>query len=173
VTAQKTVNARRGLRRALGLIGILAAIYGLAVLVARPHVPDPVTNPYTGKQGGSLSKSAGIEMRFRRGDEERAVEPQTILRAGDRLRITVKGEGPHYVEVRMRDGAAAPATIFPTAGAATTVVVSPGETLPVMPVLGPGAGKLVVTALFTDHPRPVGAPAEPDTQAITAVVSKE
>ena len=173
MTAQQTVKPRRGLRRALGLVGILAAIYGLAVLVARPHVPDPVTNPYAGQRGGSLSKSAGIEMRYRRGDEERAVEPQTILRAGDRLRIAVKGEGPHYVEVRMRDGAAAPATIFPTTGAATTVEVSPGETLPVMPVLGPGAGKLVVTALFSDHARPVGAPAEPDTQTITAVVIKE
>jgi hypothetical protein len=174
VTAQSTGRPRRGLRRALGLIGILAAVYGLAVLVARPHVPDPITNPYAGKSGGgSLSKSAGIEMRYRRGDEERAVEPQTILRAGDRLRLTVKGEGPHYVEVRMRDGAAAPATIFPAAGAATMVEVSPGETLPVMPVLGPGAGKLVVTALFSDHPRPVGAPAEPDTQAITAVIAKE
>jgi hypothetical protein len=173
VTAQKTVRPRRGLRRALGLVGILAAVYGLAVLVARPHVPDPVTNPYAGERGGSLSKSAGIEMRYRRGDEERAVEPQTVLRAGDRLRLTVKGDGPHYVEVRMRDGAAAPATIFPTAGATSTIEVSPGETLTAMPVLGPGAGKLVVTALFSDHPRPVGAPAEPDTQAITAVFTKE
>ena len=41
-----------------------------------------------------------------------------------------------------------------------------------MPVLGPGGGKLVVTALFSDHPRPVGAPAEPDTQAITAVITR-
>ena len=55
----------------------------------------------------------------------------------------------------MRDGATPPATIFPTAGAAATVEVSPGETLPVMPVLGPEGGKLVVTALFSDHPRPV------------------
>ena len=118
---ESTVKRRRGPRRALGLIGILAAVYGLAVLVARPHVPDPITNPYAGKRGASLSKSAGIEMRYRRGDEERAVEPQTVLRAGDRLRLTVKGEGPHYVEVRMRDGAVPPATIFPAAGATTTV----------------------------------------------------
>ena len=173
MTAESSGKRRRGPRRALGLIGILAAVYGLAVLVARPHVPDPVTNPYSGKRGASLSKSAGIEMRYRRGDEERAVEPQTILRAGDGLRLTVKGEGPHYVEVRIRDGAVPPATIFPAAGAATTVQVSPGERLPVMPVLGPAHGKLVVTALFSDHPRPVGAPAEPDTQAITAVISKE
>ena len=173
MTVESTVKRRRGPRRALGLIGILAAVYGLAVLVARPHVPDPVTNPYSGKRGASLAKSAGIEMRYRRGEEERAVEPQTILRAGDRLRLTVKGEGPHYVEVRMRDGAMPPATIFPAEGAATSVQVSPGETLPVMPVLGPARGKLVVTALFSDHPRPVGAPAEPDTQAITAVITKE
>ena len=173
MTAQSTVKRRRGPRRALGLIGILAAVYGLAVLVARPHVPDPVTNPYSGKRGASLSKSAGIEMRYRRGEEERAVEPQTVLRSGDRLRISVKGEGPHFLEVRMRDGTMPPATIFPPAGAATTVQVSPGETLPVMPVLGPARGKLVVTALFSDHPRPVGAPTEPDTQAITAVITKE
>ncbi len=173
MTAESKVQRRRGPRRALALVGILAAIYGLAVLVARPHVPDPVTNPYAGKRGGSLSKSAGIEMRYRRGEVEAAVEPQTILRAGDRLRLKVKGEGPHYLEVRMRDGAAPPVTIFPAAGAATTAQVSPGETLPVMPVLGPGHGKLVVTALFSDHARPVGAPAEPDTQAITAIIAKE
>ena len=170
---QDARRPRRGLRRALGLVGILAGTYGLAVLVARPHVPDPATNPYAGKRGGSLSKSAGIEMRYRRGDEQGVVLPQTILDAGDLLSFTVKGDGPRYLEVRMRDGAAAPATIFPPAGAATTTLVSPGQTLPVTHLLAPGGGKLVVTALFSDRPRPVGAPADPDTEAITAVVSKE
>jgi hypothetical protein len=166
-------RARRGWRRALALVGILAGAYGLAVLVARPHVPDPATNPYTGKRGGSLSKSAGIELRFRRGDELRAVEPQTVLRAGDGLELKITGERPRYVEVRMRDGAAAPLTIFPAGGATETPLVAPGEKLPVSPVLGPGAGKVVVTALFSDHPRPVGLPADRDTQAVTAVVAKE
>lgn len=166
-------RARRGWRRALALVGILAGAYGLAVLVARPHVPDPATNPYTGKRGGSLSKSAGIELRFRRGDELRAVEPQTVLRAGDGLELKITGERPRYVEVRMRDGAAAPLTIFPAGGATETPLVAPGEKLPVSPVLGPGAGKVVVTALFSDHPRPVGVPADRDTQAVTAVVAKE
>jgi hypothetical protein len=166
-------RARRGWRRALALVGILAGAYGLAVLVARPHVPDPATNPYTGKRGGSLSKSAGIEMHFRRGDELRAVEPQTVLRAGDGLELKITGERPRYVEVRMRDGAAAPLTIFPAGGATETPLVAPGEKLPVSPVLGPGAGKVVVTALFSDHPRPVGLPADRDTQAVTAVVAKE
>jgi hypothetical protein len=164
---------RRGLRRALGLVAILALAYGLAVLVARPHVPDPATNPYAGQRGGSLSKSAGIEMRFRRGDEERAVEPQTVLRAGDLLRFVVKGERALYLEVRMRDGAAAPLTIFPTGGGSATTQVMPGQSLPATPVLAPGGGKLVVTALFSDGPRPVGAPADPDMQVITAVVTKE
>jgi hypothetical protein len=166
-------RARRGWRRALALVGILAGAYGLAVLVARPHVPDPATNPYTGKRGGSLSKSAGIELRFRRGDELRAVEPQTVLRAGDGLELKITGERPRYVEVRMRDGAAAPLTIFPAGGATETPLVAPGEKLPVSPVLGPGAGKVVVTALFSDHPRPLGVPADRDTQAVTAVVAKE
>jgi len=166
-------RARRGWRRALALVGILAGAYGLAVLVARPHVPDPATNPYTGKRGGSLSKSAGIELRFRRGDELRAVEPQTVLRAGDGLELKITGERPRYVEVRMRDGAAAPLTIFPAGGATETPLVAPGEKLTVRPVLGPGAGKVVVTALFSDHPRPVGVPADRDTQAVTAVVAKE
>jgi hypothetical protein len=166
-------RARRGWRRALALVGILAGAYGLAVLVARPHVPDPATNPYAGKRGGSLSKSAGIEIRFRRGEEDRAVEPQTALRAGDRLRFTVKGEGPRFLEIRMRDGASAPVTtVFPT-GARETAQVIPGQTLDVAPVLGPAGGKLVVTALFSDRPRPIGVPADPDTQATTVVVDKE
>ncbi len=101
------------------------------------------------------------------------VLPQTVLRAGDLLSFKVKGEGPRYVEVRMRDGATAPATIFPPAGATETTLVAPDQTLPVTHLLGPGAGKLVVTALFSDRPRPVGAPADPETQAITAVVDKE
>jgi hypothetical protein len=166
-------RARRGWRRALALAGILAGAYGLAVLVARPHVPDPATNPYVGKRGGSLSKSAGLEIRYRRGEEDRAVEPQTVLRVGDRLRFTVKGEGPRFLEIRMRDGAAGPVTtVFPT-GTTETVQVTPGQTLDVTPVLGPDRGKLVVTALFSDHPRRIGVPAEPDTRASTVVVTKE
>ncbi|HEY6475039.1 MAG TPA: hypothetical protein VI456_00570 [Polyangia bacterium] len=151
----------------------MAAAYGLAVLVARPHIPDPATNPYAGKRGGSLSKSAGIEIRYRRGEEQGVVLPQMILRAGDLLSFRVKGERPRYLEVRMRDGASPPATIFPTDGAMATALVSPEETLPVTRLVAPGGGKLVMTALFSDGPRRVGAPADPDTQAITAVIGKE
>jgi hypothetical protein len=166
-------RALRGWRRALVLVGIIAAAYGLAVLVARPHVPDPATNPYLGKRGGSLSKSAGLEIRFRRGDELRAVDPQTALHVGDELVFRVRSDGPVYLEVRWRDGAGPVQTVFPNDGAATTPEVKPMQELPRVRVTQPGAGKVVVTALFSDRPRPVGTPADRVTRAITAVVAKE
>ena len=166
-------RALRGWRRALVLAGIIAGAYGLAVLVARPHVPDPATNPYVGKRGGSLSKSAGLEIRFRRGDEVRAVDPQSVLHVGDELVFQVRGDGPVYLEVRWRDGAGPVQTIFPNDGAVTTPQVTPLQNLPRVPVTQPGSGKVVVTAIFSDRPRPVGTPADPDTRAITAVVAKE
>jgi hypothetical protein len=164
---------RRGWRRALALVGIIAGAYGLAVLVARPHVPDPSTNPYVGKRGGSLAKSAGLEIRFRRGDEVRVLDPQTALRVGDELAFTVRADGPTYLEVRWRDGAGPVQTIFPNDGATTTPQVTPMQNLDRVRIAQPGAGKVVVTALFSDRPRPVGAPADPETRAITAVVAKE
>jgi hypothetical protein len=51
--------------------------------------------------------------------------------------------------------------------------VTPLQELPRVRVTQPGAGKVVVTALFSDRPRPVGTPADPDTRAITAVVTKQ
>jgi len=159
-------------RRALVLTAILAASYGLAVLVARPHVPDPATNPYTGKRGASLAKSAGLLIRYRRGAEVRALNPQTLLRAGDVLDFKVRADGPTYLEVRFKDGASPPQTIFP-AGGATTPAVNAGDTLPVTPVVGPGSGKVVVTAIFSDAPQAVGTAVGPDSRPITAVISKE
>jgi hypothetical protein len=164
-------SPRWGLR-ALALVGILAACYGLALLVARPHVPDPATNPYTGRRGASLARSAGLVIRYRRGEEVRALDPQTALRAGDALEFKVRGEGPTYLEVRFKDGASPPQTIFPV-GAASTPQVIPGQTLAVTAPIGASPGKVVVTALFSDASRPVGAPADPETRAITAVVSKQ
>ena len=159
-------------RRALILIAILAGSYGLAVLVARPHVPDPATNPYMGKRGASLSKSAGLVIRYRRGAEVRAVDRQTLLRAGDVLDFKVRADGPTQLEVRFKDGASPPQTIFPAAGA-TTPAVNAGDTLPVTPVIGAGPGKVVVTAIFSDAPQPVGTPVGPDSRPITVVISKE
>jgi hypothetical protein len=158
--------------RALLLIGIVGAVYGLALLVARPHVPDPTTNPYAGRRGGSLARSAGLLIRYRRGDEVRAADPQTALRAGDVLDFTVRADGPIHLEVRFKDGSAPARTIFPLGGA-TTPQVAPGQTLPVTEPIGPSHGKVVVTAIFSDAPRAVGTPVSPDSRATTALISKE
>ncbi|MFL5307751.1 MAG: hypothetical protein ACJ8F1_21205 [Polyangia bacterium] len=159
--------------RALLLVGILAAAYGLAVLVARPHVPDPATNPYAGKRGASLSKSAGLLIRYRRGEEVRAADPNTALHAGDVLDFKVRADGPAYLEVRFRDGSEPPRTIFPAAGVTTTPQVTPGAALPAVETIGPSAGKVVVTAIFSDHARAVGTPVDPDSRATTALLGKE
>jgi hypothetical protein len=169
------VSGKQGPRwglRALALVGILAACYGLAVLVARPHVPDPATNPYVGKRGASRAKSAGLAIRYRRGEEVGPVVPQTLLRAGDVLDFKVRADGPIYLEVRFKDGASPPQTIFP-AGGATAVRVNPGDTLPVTPAIGASPGKVVVTAIFSDTPSALGTPPGPDSRAVTAVVSKD
>src|SRR5438128_1881694 len=71
-----------------------------------------------------------------------------------------------------RVGAAAPATIFPV-GARETPLVKPRETLPIAPVIRAGGTTVVVTALFSDRPRPVGADAEPDTEVVTLAIAKE
>jgi hypothetical protein len=160
------------LKRALIFIGIGALLVGLAFLVARPHVPDPATEPYVGKRGASRAKASGLEVHFRRGETERAVDPATVLRAGDRLRFVVRGERARHVEVRLRDGDAPPATVFP-AGSGETAPVQPRETLSLRPTLAAGGAKVIVTALFSDHARPIGAAADADTEVVTIAIAKE
>ena len=160
------------MKRALIFTGIGALLIGLAFLVGRPHVPDPASEPYVGKRGASRAKAAGLELHFSRAGIEQALGPATVLRAGDSLRIVVRGERARYVEVRLRDGGADPTTVFP-AGAAETALVQPRETLPVRPTLGAGGAKVIVTALFTDHARPVGVPADDDTEVVTLAIAKE
>ena len=162
------------MKRALILTAILGGLVGLAFLVARPHVPEPASEPYVGVRGASRAKAAGLGVHFKRGgDTERAVDPRTVLRAGDVLRFVVRGERPRQLEVRMRDGDAAPATIFPAGDAPRTVEVRPGETLPARPTLAAGGAKLIVTALFSDRPRAVGAPPDDDTEVVTLAIAKE
>ena len=160
------------MKRALIFTGIGGLLVGLAFLVARPHVPDPASEPYAGVRGASRAKAAGLEVHFRRGGVEQAVDPRTVLRAGDILRFVVRGERARHVEVRLRDGGAAPATVFP-AGAGDRALVQPRETLPVRPTLGAGGAKVIVTALFSDRARPVGAAADDDTEVVTLAIAKE
>ena len=167
-----------GQRAALGpagpaLVGILAAAYGLAVLVARPHVPDPATNPYAGTRGASLSKSAGLQIRYRRGEEVGATDPHTVLHAGDVLDFKVRADGPTYLEVRFRDGTEPPRTIFPAAGVTTTPQVAPGAALPAVETIGPSAGKVVVTAIFWTAPAPSAPPSTATAAQRPRSLSKE
>jgi hypothetical protein len=162
------------LKRALIFTGIGALLVGLAFLVGRANLPDPATDPapYVGKRGASRAKTAGLELHFSRAGIEEKLGPASVLRAGDSLRIVVRGERARYVEVRLRDGAADPTTVFP-AGAAETALVQPRETLPIRPTLGAGGAKVIVTALFTDRVRPVGAPADEETEVVTLAIAKE
>jgi hypothetical protein len=157
-------------KRALILIGALGLLVGLAFLVARPAVPDAATNPYVGVRGASRSRAAGVAISYQRGGVDHPVEPATALRAGDRLRFVVKGERPRHVELRLRDGDAPP-LVYPSEG--TTVLVAPKQALPIEPTVGPGRGRVVVTALFSDQPRAVGSPPDPETEAITVAIAKE
>jgi hypothetical protein len=162
-------------KRALALVAILAAICGLAFLVARPSAEPPAATPYVGERGASRAKASGLAIFFRRGAEvdARPLAPGTPVRAGDALRFSVRAERPRYLLVRLRDGADAPTTIFPPAGAAAAALVRPGEPLPVTPVLTPGTGKVVVTAVFADHPFSLDAAGGGDTEVIDLVMEKE
>jgi hypothetical protein len=147
-------------------------LVGLAFLVARPTVPDPTTNPYAGVRGASRNRAAGLRVYYRRGETEQAIEPATVLRAGDRLRFVFRGERARHLEVRLKDAGGEAATVFPPGGTSTGLV-QPGQTLDVAPVLTPGAGKVIVTALFSDGPRALGSPPDDETEAVTLTIAKE
>jgi hypothetical protein len=161
-------------KRALALVAILAAICGLAFLVARPSKEPPAATPYLGTRGASRAKASGLAISLRRAGEVDAqpLAPETPVHAGEALRFSVRAEKPRYLLVRLRDGAAAAATIFPAHGGAAALV-RPGETLPGMPVLAPGVGKVIVTAVFADHPFSLDAAGGGDTEEIDLVMEKE
>lgn len=155
-------------------MAILAAIGGLAFLVARPSAEPPAATPYVGKRGASRANASGLAVSIRRAGEVdgQPLAPGTPVHAGEVLRFRVRAEHPRFLLVRLRDGGAAPETVFP-AGAAPAALVQPGEALPVAPVLGPGAGKVVVTAVFADHAFSVDGARAGDTEEIDLVMEKE
>jgi hypothetical protein len=162
---------RRGPWRAFAFAGAGAFIIGLALLVARPRVDPPAAAPYRGVRGASRGRAAGLQISYLRGGELRALEPGTALRAGDALQFVMRGERPRYLVVQLRDAGEVTATVFPSGGT-KAVLVSPGQTLPVTPVVGAGLGNALVTALFDDRPFQVGAMPGPETETVTVQIEK-
>jgi hypothetical protein len=160
------------MKRTLILIGVLAFVVGLAFLVARPSREPVAATPYAGVRGASRAKSSGLALSLWRGGEKLALSPGTLAHEGDVLRFTVRAERPRHLIVRLRDGAAPPTTIFPAGGAASAPV-EPKQTLPIAPALGPGAGKVVVTAVFADQPFTLDAARGEDSEEIDVVIEKE
>jgi hypothetical protein len=159
-------------RRAILLVAILGALWGLAVLVGRANTAGPVVSPYVGQKGASRGNASGLGISLRRGVEVRALAPGTPVRAGDVLHFTVRAEGPRYLLVRMRDGAADAITIFPS-GSTQAALVQPRETLPATPTISASAGKVVVTAVFADHAFALDGARGGDTEVIDLVMEKE
>ena len=160
------------MRRPIILLGILGGLWGLAVIVGRANTAPPVVAPYVGKRGASRANASGLGVSLRRDGEVQPLAPGTSVRAGDALHFTVRAEAPRYLIVRMRDGAADATTIFP-AGATQAALVQPGEALPAAPALAAGAGKVVVTAVFADHPFSLDGARAADTEVVDLVMEKE
>jgi len=55
----------------------------------------------------------------------------------------------------------------------STAPVQPRETLPVRLILEPGGSKVIVTALFSDRARPIGAAPDDETEVVTLAIAKE
>jgi hypothetical protein len=161
------------MKRALALVAILAAIGGLAFLVARPSREPSAATPYVGERGASRTRASGLAVSLRRAGEvdARPLAPGTAVHGGEVLRFAVRAEQPRYLLVRVRDDGAA-STIFPVAGA-VAARVEPGEMLPAGVPVAPGPGKILVTAFFADHPFVLSEAPPADAEEVALVIEKE
>jgi hypothetical protein len=154
-------------------VGIGFALGLLSFVVGRARIQPAALAPYAGQRGASQARAAGLEVRYQRGDEVRALEPGVALQSGDVLGFVVRGERPRYLSLRLGEAGAPAATVFPPGGdVAWAVLVQPGDKLPVAPRVGPGGDKLVVSATFADHPFPAAAEPPPDAQVVSIVIPR-
>jgi hypothetical protein len=160
------------MKRALVLVGALALMAGLAFLVAHPTGEPPAATPYLGERGASRTTASGLAIWYARDGESHPLAPGTHLRADDQLRFSVRAERPRYLMVRLRDGADAAVTIFPI-GEDQAPLVQPRQALPGAHVVAAGAGKVVVSAVFSDHPFAVDGPPADDAEIIDVVMEKD
>jgi hypothetical protein len=163
------------MKRALILVGAIALMFGLALLVARPTVEPPAATPYSGVRGASRAKASGLGISYLRGAELKALAPGTPVRAGDVLRFTVRAERPRHLLVLLRDGQAPATPVFPAPGAEApaSAPVVPGQVLPGGRPLTAGTGKVIVTAIFADHPFSLAEARGADAEEIDLVMEKE
>jgi DNA-directed RNA polymerase specialized sigma24 family protein len=167
--ARRRAGPRWG--RALWLGGAAVGVAALALLVARPPVPDRDTVPYAGLRGASRTRAAGIEIAVRRGEEVRPLQPATAVRAGDRLHFKVRAERPRHLELRART-AAGEVTLFPAAGT-TAALVRPGQALDADYVVAGTDRRIWIVARFADHPFPLGRPAGPGIEVVPIALDRE
>ena len=140
----------RAAKRVLGLTAAIAAVVGLAFLVARPRADtDPVAVNLAGTKG---SRPPGLKIFLQRGPELAVLDPATELRRGDALRFVVRASAPRYLVVRARDGAGHERVLFPGRGAETAALVRPDQALPDALAIDETPGKETVTALFGQRP---------------------
>jgi hypothetical protein len=161
--------------RPLGLVAVLAAVVGLAFLVARPRTDmRTVAVDHTGAKG---VHPPGLRIDVRHGEEVRTLVPGTPLRAGDTLRFIPRISAPRYLIVRTRDAGGRQRILFPAAAdagdATAALTVQPGQALPVTFVLDAAPGREVVTALFADRPFRAGDPPGDGIDVVTVDLVKE
>jgi hypothetical protein len=170
-------------KRVMWLGGGLVAVFGLALLVARPHAPDRVSVPYAGLKGASRAQAAGIQISVGRGAEVRPLDPTTAVGPGDRLYFRVRAERPRYLELRVHDSDG-DRRLFPV-GVGDAVLVRPGQAVgreylvgappPAVDSKGQSAParKIWIVGLFCDHPFPLDLPPGPDVEEVPVRVDRQ
>ena len=156
--------------RVLGLSGAIAAIVGLAFVVGRPHGnAERVAVTYASTKG---PRPPGLKIFLQRGGEVAVLDPATELHRGDALRFVVRATAPHYLVVRVRDGAGREQILFPRNGVQTAALVRPEQALPEVMAIDDTPGKETVTALFGTRPFSVATRAASDLEVATVDLMK-
>jgi hypothetical protein len=158
--------------RPLLLVGIILGVWGMAVLVARPHGDDPAAHPYVGGRGASRLQASGLAVYVGEGGMSRPLQPGAPVHARETLHFMVRAEKPRYLVVRYRDGAGQERQVFPAAGAQAGLV-QPGHALPVAVSVDPDGRRAFIVALWADHPFPVDGPPDADVEPLLIELPKE